>query len=156
MGILSKIKKNLGSSSTGGSASGGEKETEAKESTTLKEKAAPAAEKAPKASKKEEAPVLKSDTKDAYRILVRPLVTEKSTELANQGKYVFAVDPSANKHSVARAVKSLYDVTVADVNMVNVRGKVKTFGRNTGKRKNIKKAIVTLAKGQKITVFEGV
>lgn len=145
MGILSTIKKNLG-----------QEAKDEKPKTTLKEKSS-ADEKSVKPAKKEQVAVeSKSDTKDAYKILVRPLVTEKSTELANQGKYVFAVDPGANKHSVANAVKSLYGVKVIDVNMLVIRGKVKTFGRNIGKRKDIKKAIVTLAKGQKITVFEGV
>jgi len=146
MGILSKIKKNLGQDSK-----------EEKSTTTLKEKASVSEEKPVKLAKKEAVAVeSKADTKDAYRILVRPLVTEKSTELANQGKYVFAVDIKANKHSVANAVKSLYGVKVNDVNMLVIRGKVKSFGRNIGKRKDVKKAIVTLAKGQKITVFEGV
>lgn len=96
------------------------------------------------------------DTKEAYRVLVRPLVTEKSTMLASHGKYVFSVAPKTNKIEVKKAIEALYGVKVDGVNILNQRGKIVFFAGKMGKRKNVKKAIVTLAKGQKITVFEGV
>ena len=92
----------------------------------------------------------------AYKVLVKPLVTEKSTELSNQGKYVFEVNRNSNKIEITKAVEGLYGVNVEKVNVIRVRGKVVVFGRTSGKRKNTKKAIVTLKKGQTIEVFEGV
>jgi large subunit ribosomal protein L23 len=97
-----------------------------------------------------------ADSKIAYKILIRPMVTEKAADLAAQGKYVFEVAQRANKIQVAQAVKETYNVDVAQVNIQCYRGKVKYFGRTVGKRKDYKKAIVTLKKGQTMQVFEGV
>lgn len=90
---------------------------------------------------------------DARDIIIRPLITEKSTQLMEQGKYVFVVDKRANKIEIAQAVASIFKVNVKAVNTVNVEGKVKRIGRNLGKRADYKKAIVTLAAGETIEFF---
>ncbi len=89
-------------------------------------------------------------------ILRRPVVTEKSTLLQEKGKYVFEVDDRANKIQVRRAVEDAFDVKVTGVNIMRVRGKSKRFGPRESVRRSWKKAIVTLAQGETITIFEGV
>ena len=92
---------------------------------------------------------------ELHDILIRPLVTEKSTHLSEeQNTYVFEVGRSANKHQIKAAVESLFRVSVSDVRTLNVRGKMKRFGRFTGKRSNWKKAYVTLADGDFLNFFE--
>jgi large subunit ribosomal protein L23 len=93
---------------------------------------------------------------DAYRVLVKPLVTEKATNLAANNKYVFVVSDKANKISVAKAVEDLYGVKTLKVNIANVSGKRVARGRIRGQRKDWRKAIVTLAAGQSIKIYEGV
>lgn len=91
---------------------------------------------------------------DARDILIRPLITEKTTALMETGKYVFMVAPTANKVEIAKAVAEVFKVKVESVNTVNVMGKVKRMGRNLGKRSDYKKAIVKLAAGETIEFFE--
>jgi len=89
-------------------------------------------------------------------ILRRPLVTEKGTKLQEeQNQYLFEVDPKANKIEIKRAVEARFSVRVWKVRTMNVRGKLKTLGRFTGRRPGYKKAIVTLAVGDKIDFLEG-
>lgn len=90
---------------------------------------------------------------EARDILIRPLITEKSTELMSEGKYVFKVAKAANKIEIANAVKEIFNVKVEKVNTVNVKGKTKRVGRNVGKRPDYKKAIVKLAPGETIEFF---
>ncbi|NCU39513.1 50S ribosomal protein L23 [Candidatus Falkowbacteria bacterium] len=92
----------------------------------------------------------------ASKVLVRPLVTEKATNLAAESKYVFVVHADANKISVAKSIQAIYGVKPLDVNMVNMKGKQVARGRIKGKRKDWKKAIVTLKKGETIAIYEGV
>ncbi len=92
---------------------------------------------------------------EARDILIRPLVTERSTALMEQGKYVFEVAKAANKIQIADAVAEIFKVKVLAVNTTNVTGKVKRVGRNIGRRRSYKKAIVTLAPGETIQFFEG-
>lgn len=92
---------------------------------------------------------------EARDILLRPLVTEKSTALLEEGKYVFEVAKAANKVQIAQAVAQIFNVKVVAVNTINVTGKVKRVGRNVGRRRSYKKAIVTLAPGETIQFFEG-
>lgn len=110
----------------------------------------------PKVEKATTKKAASKDTGNAYKVLMNPLVTEKSTFLSHGSKYSFKVAPETNKIEVAKAVKALYNVDVENVNIVNVRGKLVQFSAKPGKRKDYKKAIVTLKKGQKISVFEGV
>lgn len=85
-------------------------------------------------------------------VLVRPVVTEKATVT---GTYIFEVRPNANKQEVAKAITQLYGVTPASVRVMNVRGKVVRWQQSYGKRKNWKKAIVRLKKGETMSVYQG-
>ena len=91
---------------------------------------------------------------DARDILIRPLITEKSPQLMEEGKYVFVVAKKANKIEIAKAVAEVFNVKVANVNTVNVSGKMKRMGRFVGKRSDYKKAIVKLAPGETIEFFQ--
>ncbi|MDM8523440.1 50S ribosomal protein L23 [Desulfococcaceae bacterium HSG8] len=91
-----------------------------------------------------------------YDIVKRPWMTEKSTKqkgMANQ--YSFEVDRGANRVEIRRAVEQIFNVRVAAVRTMQVKGKVKQRGRIVGKRKDWKKAIVTLMPGERIAFFEG-
>ncbi len=94
--------------------------------------------------------------KEAYHIIRRPLITEKSTQQKEAGRqYVFEVDRDANKIEIQSAVERLFKVKVLQVRTSNVLGKVKRLGRRYGKRADWKKAIVTLKEGDRIDFFEG-
>jgi len=91
---------------------------------------------------------------ELYSIIRRPVVTEKSTtSRENMNQYLFEVDPGATKIDIANAVEKLFKVKVNSVRTANVQGKRKRVGRHTGKRRDWKKAIVTLAPGSKIDIF---
>lgn len=90
------------------------------------------------------------------RILIKPLITEKATNLGAENKYLFVVSRAANKISVAKAVEETYGVKPLAVNLLNVGGKLVRRGRVSGKRKDWKKAVVTLKKGETIKIYEGV
>jgi len=92
----------------------------------------------------------------AYRVLVRPLVTEKAANMGAQDKYAFAVSGSANKIEVAKAIFEVYGVKPKAVNIINLMGKRVRYGKTSGRRSDWKKAIVTLPKGKTIKVYEGV
>ncbi|HDS30017.1 MAG TPA: 50S ribosomal protein L23 [Firmicutes bacterium] len=88
---------------------------------------------------------------ETYRILVRPLVTEKSNLGPQDGKYTFVVNRNATKDQIKRAVEERFKVNVVTVNTANFEGKSKSRGyRSKGKKPDWKKAIVTLAKGETI------
>jgi large subunit ribosomal protein L23 len=92
---------------------------------------------------------------ELHDILIRPVVTEKSTYLQEtENTYVFEVGRSANKHQIKSAIESVFGVSVADVRTLNVRGKFKRFGRFYGKRSNWKKAYVRLADGDVLNFYE--
>jgi large subunit ribosomal protein L23 len=94
---------------------------------------------------------------DYRHIIEKPLVTEKSTQALNEHNWVsFRVNKAANKLQVKEAVEKIFKVTVLHVNVVNVRGKRRRFGRNIGKPRSWKKAMVHLKAGDKIEIFEGV
>jgi len=93
---------------------------------------------------------------NAYRILIKPLVTEKVSNLGVLNKYVFAVATDANKIEVAKAIKEIYGIKPVGVNMINRLGKKARYGKISGKRKDWKKAIITLPKGETIKIYEGV
>jgi large subunit ribosomal protein L23 len=98
----------------------------------------------------------KGKTQQAYRVLIKPLITEKASALAALNKYVFAVDPAMNKIEVKKAIRAVYNVDPIKVNISNFSGKQVRYGRIRGKTKSWKKAIVTLKAGDKIEVYEGV
>jgi large subunit ribosomal protein L23 len=96
---------------------------------------------------------------DAYSTILRPVVSEKSTVLGDQGKYVFEVAPTANKIQIKEAVEAAFankKVEVSAVNILHVSGKVRRRGRSVGMTRSWKKAIVTLRAGQRLDLFEGV
>lgn len=98
----------------------------------------------------------KEDTREAYRVIIKPLVTEKGTWLNSQSKYLFKVSAKANKVDVQKAVYHLYNVWPTKVNMVNLSGKAVTYGRVRGRTSDWKKAVVTVPKGVTLSVYEGV
>jgi large subunit ribosomal protein L23 len=90
-------------------------------------------------------------------ILVRPLVTEKSHEqLDRHGAYTFVVANDANKIEIANAIEKQFNVRVKDVRTMRYAGKEKRMGRWVGRKASWKKAVVTLAEGDSIEIFEGV
>src|ERR1051326_429633 len=96
---------------------------------------------------------------DAFSTIIRPVVSEKSTILGDQGKYIFEVAPTANKIDIKRAVELAFankKVQVSSVNIVHVSGKVRRRGRSVGRTRSWKKAIVPLRAGQRLDLFEGV
>lgn len=95
-------------------------------------------------------------TGDAYRILLRPLVTEKTARLAGRGQYGFVVAPDANRIQIAAAVEAVYGIRPVSVNVSSLAGKKIRFGQKFGRRRHTKKAFVTLPPGKKISVYEGV
>ena len=96
---------------------------------------------------------------DAFSTIIRPVVSEKSTTLGDQGKYVFEVAPDSNKIQIKHAVEEAFankKIQVSDVNIVHVTGKQRRRGRSVGMTRSWKKAIVTLKAGQRLDLFEGV
>ena len=96
---------------------------------------------------------------NAYSTIVRPVVSEKSTVLGEQGKYVFEVAPDANKIQIKHAIEEVFankKVQVLTVNILRVPGKERRRGRSVGMTRSWKKAIVTLRAGQRLDLFEGV
>ncbi len=91
-----------------------------------------------------------------YDVLKRPIVTEASTDAMAYNKYTFEVDGRANKVQIRRAVEEIFKVRVTRVNTMWVPGKTKRRGYSVGKTPDRKKAIVTLAPGETIELFEGV
>ncbi|MCS7286278.1 MAG: 50S ribosomal protein L23 [Anaerolineae bacterium] len=92
-----------------------------------------------------------------YEIIRRPIDTEKTRILAEQGQYVFEVDPRANKIQVKQAVEKIYNVKVEEVRIINLPAKKARRGYRIVVRKPArKKAVVKLAPGEKIQIFEGV
>jgi large subunit ribosomal protein L23 len=92
---------------------------------------------------------------ELQQVLVKPLITEKSTLLQEEGKYVFHVAPKANKVQVREAVQKSFGVVVVDVNICRVRGKLKRYGPKLSRTPDVKKAIVTLRPGDRIQLIEG-
>lgn len=95
--------------------------------------------------------------KDAYSVLKKPLITEKSNFMKEElNQITFEVDRRANKIEIKEAVKKLFNVNVVKVRTFTMIGKRKRMGRTEGKTSNWKKAIVTLKEGERIEFFEGV
>ena len=92
---------------------------------------------------------------DARTIIIRPVISEKSYALIADGKYTFRVHDRAHKTQIAHAVEEIFGVTVAEVRTAKVRAKPKRRGLHKGKTRAWKKAIVELAPGERIELFEG-
>lgn len=98
----------------------------------------------------------KQDTREAYKYLIKPLITEKATHLKVQNKYLFLVDDKSTKNEIKKAIFHVYGYNPESVNIVNLGGKRVKFGKTSGTRKCKKKAMVTLKKGDSIEIYEGV
>ncbi|TQL41905.1 LSU ribosomal protein L23P [Homoserinimonas aerilata] len=93
--------------------------------------------------------------KDPRDVIIAPVVSEKSYSLIDQGKYTFEVDPRSNKTEIKLAIEKIFSVQVASINTLNKQGKTRRTKFGTGKRKNTKRAIVTLKAGS-IDIFTAV
>ena len=91
----------------------------------------------------------------AYGVIIRPIVSERSYDLMEQGKYTFEVAKDAPKQEIRQAVEKLFNVKVKAVNTTVTKGKVKKFRGRPGRRKDVKKAYVTLVEGNTIDVTTG-
>lgn len=94
--------------------------------------------------------------KDPYTIILKPILTEKSLNLAKQNKYVFEVDKNANKIEIGKAVEEIFKVKVKSVAVINEKPKKRRLGISQGFTSTKKKAIVTLEPGYKIELISGV
>ena len=92
---------------------------------------------------------------DPSQVVIRPVVSEKSYVLATAGKYTFRVHPDAHKTQIKQAVEELFDVQVRDVRTISVPSKPKRRGYTSGRTREWKKAVVQLAEGQSIPIFQG-
>lgn len=94
--------------------------------------------------------------RDPRDIIIAPVISEKSYDQLEENVYVFKVNPSASKPEIRRAVETIFEVTVTKVNTLNRKGKVRRNRRSNtvGKRADTKRAIVTLAEGDSIKIFE--
>ena len=92
---------------------------------------------------------------EARQVIIEPVVSEKSYALMADGKYTFRVDERAHKTQIARAIEEIFEVRVKAVRTANVRSKPKRRGVNSGRTRSWKKAVVQLAAGDRIELFEG-
>lgn len=114
-----------------------------------------------KKPKPEEKPreVIKTKPKilsSAFRILKKPLISEKASVLSETGKYVFIIDKKAKKQEVKRAILDVYGIEPIKINFINIKGKIRRYGKTIGRTSDYKKAIITLPEGKVIQVHEGV
>ena len=92
---------------------------------------------------------------DPRDVLLAPLISEKSYGLLDENKYTFLVAPDSNKTEIKIAVEKVFNVKVTSVNTLNRQGKSRRTARGVGKRKDTKRAIVSLAEGHRIDIFGG-
>ena len=97
-----------------------------------------------------------SDYSLAFKVLLKPLVTEKSAIAESHNKYSFIVARSANKNQIKKTFTEIYNIKPTNVNIVNVEGRQVRFGRSQGRRSDYKKAIITLPQGKTIDIHTGV
>ncbi|WP_130861937.1 50S ribosomal protein L23 [Bacilliculturomica massiliensis] len=91
-----------------------------------------------------------------YDVIIKPVISERSMDDAQERKYTFKVATDANKTEVKLALEEIFGVEIAKVNIMNVNGKIKRMGRNVGRTPDYKKAIVTLTeKSKEIEFFQG-
>ena len=98
---------------------------------------------------------MSGSTKSGHRdVIIAPIVSEKSYSLLDNNAYTFEVHPQANKTEIRQAVEAIWGVKVVNVNTLNRKGKTKRFRFTQGKRSDTKRAVVKLAAGDKIEIFE--
>jgi len=95
----------------------------------------------------------KRDSDAISRLLKEPHISEKATDLSENGKYIFRVYKDANKSEIKKAVAGLYGVVVKEVNIINIKTKTRILRGRKGEKPGYKKAIVTLEKGHKIEIL---
>ena len=94
---------------------------------------------------------------NSQQVIQKPLVTERSMTMRDEeSKYAFQVHPRATKPEIRKAIEELFEVKVVAVTTQNVLGKVKRLGRHSGRRPSWKKAVVKLAQGQKLDIYDAV
>lgn len=98
--------------------------------------------------------LIENSSLDSINVIKYPIITEKAIRLSEQNKYSFAVDPKANKNIIKKAVENLFQVKVISVNTLNQPTKTRRVGKFIGKKTKNKKAIVKLAPGDSIQLFE--
>lgn len=160
MGLFDRFTSKKGKDQNAGPKRGVVKATKAKDAEQKAFASVPAAkdDKAPvakKESKKDTAPATQSSSSMSHvvgRVLLRPVVTEKTSRGGSQSQYTFEIARTASKTDVKQSVHHLYGVTPVAVNIVTMRGKAVRFGRTYGRTVNRKKAIVTLPAGKTIDV----
>lgn len=146
MGILNKITGKTSSTEENSDVIADKSENQVAE---VKNKEAKTEKKSAKKNKTE-------DKNPVLGVLIAPVVTEKSALGEQEGKYAFAVELSATKNEIKKAIESRYGIKPIAVNIVSTEGKYKRYGRFWGRRKDKKKAIVTLPKGKTINIYESV
>ena len=103
--------------------------------------------------KKQETRVGKKDKRFSYEVVKEPHISEKSTNLGKESKYVFKIYNRSNKPEIKKAVEGIYGVDVLSVNIIKIPKKKRRLGRTEGFRKSYNKAVVTIKEGQKIELF---
>ena len=94
--------------------------------------------------------------KNIYNIIKNPVVTEKTTKIAENNQFVFKVDVSSSKESIKMAVEKIFKVKVKNINTIKIKGKTKVFKGTKGKRADYKKAIVSLKEGETLDYSGGI
>ena len=122
-----------------------------KQPKTVKEESVVKAEQ-PKAEQQKKTELKKAAKRAARNVLVKPRITERATDLSALNKYVFLVDESATKPLVKENIAERYNIKPVAVDIVNIKGKLKYFKNQPRRRQSIKKAIITLKKGDKIEI----
>jgi large subunit ribosomal protein L23 len=89
----------------------------------------------------------------AFKLLKEPHISEKATNLSENGKYIFRIYKNANKSEIKKAISNFYGVIVKDVNIINIKTKIKLLRGKKGEKPGYKKAIVSLEKGHKIEIL---
>ncbi|HEX2235941.1 MAG TPA: 50S ribosomal protein L23 [Actinomycetota bacterium] len=98
---------------------------------------------------------MSGSTKSGSRdVIIAPVVSEKSYSLLDDNAYTFLVHPDANKTEIRQAVEDIWNVSVVKVNTINRKGKAKRFRLTQGRRRDTKRAVVKLAEGDRIEIFE--
>jgi len=159
LGKKEKVDKADKKSESGGSTSTMEVEPPKKDEKKSEKTATKKAKSAKKTKPKKEVAKRKVSKKDeniAHKILFENIISEKSTRLAAENKYVFKVDKNSGKFQIKEAVEGYYGVQVLGVNTVKIKPKKRIHGRTVGWKKGLKKAVVTLREGDTITAVKGV
>ena len=106
--------------------------------------------------KKKEQKESKKPSIKSYDLILKPIITEKTTYLSSNSQVVFNVPMNSNKNHIKLAIESLFGVNVKKINLIISKGKTKKFKGKKGKRKDTKKAIISLEQGQKIDITTGI